>query len=1375
MGTTSNNKDVAHKGSDHKVAALPQWSKNPPTPPAGPVPMMYVTTGLATKARGTNARTLIDGKEVLVEGSHMPTEMPGNSPAQPTGGDLVTQATAGSNGTMVVAGGSSKTTSGGKGLARSFEPMGVNVATSASKTGQVPGLLLRAADADVVLAAAQAIADEVNARVLALMAQPGKSDGPPGPKTCQGTHPVAAATGFVVDEHVDLALPGVIPVQWRRSYSSGRARERTMLGRGGWWPSLEQWIEPGEAIWRLRDEEGRQIWFEKVAEGGETFHRRERLTLRHDARGRWLEVESAVSGLVRQFAASAPGGRALLRSIRDVSGNHVDFTYDGDRLTRVTDTGGRTLRFHWGAGAGEGTTPVVTRVEVWSAGERPVLLQWVDYTYHGSGELAGVTNALGGTQTVEYDGRHRLVAITDETGVTFRYWYDDEGRCSRTAGDGGIYDTSMAYDVGARSTTTSGHEEARRYLWTGDGLITREETLDRQWARTYVHDADGYVVAEGDAAGDQVKRRFDARGNLVEITDPAGNVTRWQYDGDRVLLRRDADGNETRYQHDARGLLVGVVRPTGEALSLGYDARGRIDAVFADGAQIFAFAYDTQHNLVRETDARGAVTEYAYDFMGRPVARRDALGRVTRIEYDALGRAVGRQLADGSVTRVEYDPRGRVRRVTDSLGHVTQLEYAGLHALTALVDAHGQRWSFQYDDLERLRRIVNPLAERYDYEYDAAGRIVSERAFHGRRQQYRYDRSGNLTRIDLPEGLFRTLQYDPLGNVVVDGSAHGTLRFQRDKLGRLERALVDEVTGKVVADFERDRFGRVVVESQDGQVIDYQRDRRGRVIQRTLPNGATTRYHYDAGDALVGLEQDGRRILIQRDVLGREVRKHVYASGVDVVSAYDDVDRLIAQRTTAPAPEGQAAVTELAARRWQYDALGRPTRIEDARWGSTVYEHDAVGQLLLAARGGQREIFEYDPTGSLVNILGELRQVGTTTPWRTRTGNLLVETPQAFYENDVHGRRVRKTPRDGRGRPIESESVRYDWDVRDRLREVAFASGKRVLFAYDAFGRRVKKTVVPAERADAAAVMLAVGAGEKGTKGEDGREALPPLQVTRYLWDGDAHAADVAPDGYTRVFVMQPGTVVPLLQVEAGEVFLVVNDHLGMPKELVGEDGRVAWAGSHSAFGHATHVEAEEAKRGPVCPFRLLGQYVDDGTGVCLTRFRWFDIETSRWLAPDPIGWRGSRNLLAYGGSPAHVVDDFGLACRVATVLTAPGDLMGAYALMAKPEPGFHDVIVHGGLHGFYATPTAKMMSHRVVAAAIESDANYAGQPIRLMACQAGAPSATAAQNLANRLGVPVMAPTSTLWVFPDGRLVIGPQPHIPAGAWETFYPGRSP
>ncbi|MGC4244094.1 MAG: hypothetical protein QM686_17935 [Herbaspirillum sp.] len=67
--------------------------------------------------------------------------------------------------------------------------------------------------------------------------------------------------------------------------------------------------------------------------------------------------------------------------------------------------------------------------------------------------------------------------------------------------------------------------------------------------------------------------------------------------------------------------------------------------------------------------------------------------------------------------------------------------------------------------------------------------------------------------------------------------------------------------------------------------------------------------------------------------------------------------------------------------------------------------------------------------------------------------------------------------------------------------------------------------------------------------------------------------------------------------------------------------------------------------------------------------------------------------------------------------------------------------------------------------------ADYGGGSIRLASCQTGACDIGFSQNLANKLGVPVTAPTDALFVFPNGRTVIGPNQFTNSGQWRTFYP----
>ena len=125
---------------------------------------------------------------------------------------------------------------------------------------------------------------------------------------------------------------------------------------------------------------------------------------------------------------------------------------------------------------------------------------------------------------------------------------------------------------------------------------------------------------------------------------------------------------------------------------------------------------------------------------------------------------------------------------------------------------------------------------------------------------------------------------------------------------------------------------------------------------------------------------------------------------------------------------------------------------------------------------------------------------------------------------------------------------------------------------------------------------------------------------------------------------------------------------------------------------------------------------------------------------------------------------------------TASGDKFGEYAGRASPEPGYHDVAVHGSETDFGATPDAwkngENFDHRQLAKMLENDPSYVGGDIRLVSCNAGACNATAAQNLADKMGVNVLAPSDTVWAWPNGDLTIGPDQFTSNGRWVPFSPG---
>ncbi|MFI6474106.1 hypothetical protein ACIBL5_28040 [Streptomyces sp. NPDC050516] len=115
---------------------------------------------------------------------------------------------------------------------------------------------------------------------------------------------------------------------------------------------------------------------------------------------------------------------------------------------------------------------------------------------------------------------------------------------------------------------------------------------------------------------------------------------------------------------------------------------------------------------------------------------------------------------------------------------------------------------------------------------------------------------------------------------------------------------------------------------------------------------------------------------------------------------------------------------------------------------------------------------------------------------------------------------------------------------------------------------------------------------------------------------------------------------------------------------------------------------------------------------------------------------------------------------------------------------GYHDVIVHGNDKGFFMPgrknaagvdfPPGEVHPSHIVEA-IRNNPSYKGGPIRLISCHTGRirdgiTDIPAAQQLANELGVPVMAPTDEVGIYPSR-----PKGQVPevqnGGYWRTFLP----
>ena len=218
---------------------------------------------------------------------------------------------------------------------------------------------------------------------------------------------------------------------------------------------------------------------------------------------------------------------------------------------------------------------------------------------------------------------------------------------------------------------------------------------------------------------------YDSGGRLDSVTDPLGNVTRFDY--------------------DAQNRLVSETPPDGGTAMFAYDA--------ASG------------DLSQVTDPLGATTRFAYDENGsqwRLDSVTDPLGHVTTYHYDSLNRQISTTDNLGNVTSYGYDPRGAIDSVTDPDGTRTATyDYDSAGDVTSVTDPLGNTVTYSYDALDRMTGVQDPLGHTTTYGYDSAGDVSSVTDPRGNVVRYVYDANGALDSITGPDGTAVTYSYSP--------------------------------------------------------------------------------------------------------------------------------------------------------------------------------------------------------------------------------------------------------------------------------------------------------------------------------------------------------------------------------------------------------------------------------------------------------------------------------------------------------------------------------------------------------------------------------------------------------------------------------------
>ena len=851
----------------------------------------------------------------------------------------------------------------------------------------------------------------------------------------------------------------------------------------------------------------------------------------------------------------------------------------------------------------------------------------ISYQDNGSSVITTYTDRTGAVSRFEHDAVYRLVSFVDPVGSESTYGYDAQGdriRVTDALGRNARFaytpDGDLAsYTDASGATWTFEYSDERDLTAIRDPMGKRTEFEYQQGRLTRVKDAE--CLADPGCAG--VRKDYGGDGELLSniLSDGAGINYTWRngrptgathparggleqadYDSAGRLTRfQDADGFERRFEYNSNSQIVSQTDPLGAISTRRYDRRGQ---------------------TVRSTDARGAVTSFEYDGNGNLIARTNSLGETVRFEYDGEDRLIRTINPRGNSSTREYDAAGRLVQETDDAGVGVRIEYDAVGNAVVVydgddtpiertfyderdlpvrrIDAFRNETRFQYDSLGRLIESRDAVGDAEVFIYDRNDRIESMRDALGRTRSQEYEHDDVLRSIVDPQGTELEFEYDAANQLQQVSGENGVLQFltyNRRDLIVSEEFLLDGLINPIAIDYDYDDAGRIErVRRQSAGVLEaelsFERDPNGNLTvieSRDSFSGSfepKLSFDYDPLNRLLRYRDGaGRSLLYDYDAAGN-LTTLTYPDGKRVRYVYDEAERL-------------SEIEDWAGRRtrYSYDRLGRLSEVRLPNGVVQSFDYDASSRLIRRTdRSGGATFLELRYSYDALSRLSHAHASPAPPPFQQRAAQMTYgpDNRLATY----NGQDVEYNARGALTRgPLNGTLANFDYFLSGNLSRAGNNS-----YAYDEQDRLIeisgpdgvsRFTINPAP-ALAQPVVL------------EG----PGPQVTRYVWG--------------------PGLV---YEEKGGRIRTYHYDHAGNTVALVDDAGVVSGRIGYDPYGEILSRNGDADT-----PFLYGGLFglVTDSNGLVYMRYRWYSPEIKRFLTLDSefgrIDATTTSNRYAYAG-----------------------------------------------------------------------------------------------------------------------------------------------
>ena len=779
--------------------------------------------------------------------------------------------------------------------------------------------------------------------------------------------------------------------------------------------------------------------------------------------------------------------------------------------------------------------------------------RWIEFTYDTSSRITQVKDNIGRTVSYTYDTSGRLWKVTNVGNGVTEYTYDSSHRMLTAKDPRGIVFLTNEYDTSNRVIKQSLADDT-------PAITTDNPTY--QFA--YTTDSGGRIVQ-------------------TDVTDPRGNIRRVTFSSvgfrltDTLAFGTPEQQSVSYERQSGTNHVTAIIDAMGRRSEYTYDSMGNLTSVtqFAgtSAAATVSVTYDPIFNDVTSvTNSLNHTTSYGYDIKGNLTSITDPLNNTTTYTNNSAGQVVSVTDALLNTTQFTYD-NGDLTQITDPLNRTASLFPDAVGRIIKVSDASGSSTIYEYNAFDQVKKISSASGGVTEFTYDANGNLLTLKDARNQITSFTYDNMDRpVSRTDSLQGSTSTeyFEYDLIGNATKVTDRRGKVTtFNYDGLDRLIFAGFGTLPGPTyenTINYTYDLYNRVTqaVDSSAGTINRNYNDL-ARTAFETTTQGSVG-YTYDSEDRLIGKIVSGQpNITYTYDNANRPLS---LTQGLNSVSfTYDNANR----QTSTTLPNG--VVEE-----YSYDNASQLTAITFKN-GPTV-----LGDLT----------YDYDTSGRRIKMGGSLARILLPQALSSATYNAANRVTQSGSATLTY---------DADGNLTNDGTNTYTWNARNQLTGISGAVSAS--FQYDAFGRRVSKTV-------------------NGT-------------TTEYLYDGMNVVQEKA--GGTPVADMLTGGVDKVFsRTESAGTQSVLVDGQGSTVALLDSAGSTQTEYTYGPFGNTSLSGAASSNS---------SQYTgreNDGTGLYYYRARYYSPQLQRFISEDPVGFDGGdTNLYAYvSNDPCNNTDPTG-------------------------------------------------------------------------------------------------------------------------------------